>query len=154
MTADLLDCYAKIGAALFPCVKNTKRPIFGWKDNCSKNPAQWQTWARENPDCNWGMNCLASGLIVIDIDVKNVAPAVAWQEWAKLCMSWGHAQPLAPTVQTQGGGWHVYTRIPTDADPASLSQRVLVKGVIETRVNGFVLIPPSEIDGRSYAAYH
>lgn len=149
-----LEYYAKIGASLFPCAAGTKRPLFGWKESCSKDPAQWQAWALENPDYNWGMNCVASGLIVVDIDVKNVGPEAAWQAWAKLCASWGLAAPLSPTVQTQGGGWHVYMKIPANTDPASLSQRVLVKGVIETRVNGFVLIPPSKIDGRLYAAYH
>jgi hypothetical protein len=151
---DPFEFYAKIDAALFPMPAGSKVPsgiVESWRHDCSKDPATWRTWARDNPGCNWGMYAAGSGLIVVDIDIKNVGRNEAWLEWAKLCATWG-VPVMNPTVQTQSGGWHVYTRIPVGIDPDSLSQRVLVKGVIETRVNGFVLIPPSQIDGKQYVA--
>ena len=149
------DHYVEIGAALFPLQPGTKIPFkdFNWKSEASKDPARWRQWTIEFPGCNWAMYCAKSGLIVVDIDVKIGANA-AWAAWCKVCAGWGLSEPMEPTASTPSGGWHVYTKIPAGTDPYSLSQRPLVKGVIDVRVNGYVVIPPSKIDGNSYATYH
>lgn len=152
MIPDALQPYLEIGAMLFPILAGQKSPtgiVSSWKHDASRDPAQIEKWAVENPGCNWGLSCAASGLIVVDIDVKNVGRDAAWKAWCDVCASWG-IETLRPTVQTQSGGWHLYTRIPQGVDPASLSQPALRPGVIDVRANGFVLIPPSQIDGKFY----
>jgi hypothetical protein len=153
--ADYALHYEKMGACLFPLQPGTKEPFkdFKWKELASRDPAQWRAWGQQFPGCNWAMYALASGLIVIDIDVKNVGREKAWAEYEKLCAK-GGGPTIQPHVSTPSGGWHVYTKIPADVNPFDLSQRVLVKGIIETRINGYVVIPPSVIGGGSYATYH
>jgi len=148
-----LDYYAKINAALFPLQPGKKVPFpgFKWQDEASHDPARWQAWASEFPGCNWAMYAAKSGLIVVDIDVKIGADA-AWAEWCKVCAGWGMSEPMKPNVKTPSGGWHIYTKIPAGVDWRSLSQRGLVKGVIDIRANGYVLVPPSKIEGESYVA--
>lgn len=147
--------YIDIKAALFPIPAGTKVPsgiVSSWRHDWSRDPAQIERWAAENPGCNWGLVADASGLIVIDIDVKRATPTEAWQSWCNICQSWG-VKPLLPTVATPSGGWHIYLRIPAGVDADRLRQPALMPGLIDVRANGYVLIPPSRIDGKLYAAY-
>lgn len=150
-----LHPYIDINAALFPIPADTKIPsgiVSSWRHDWSRDPAQIHCWAAENPDCNWGMVADASGLIVVDIDVKRATPSEAWQTWAEVCASWGR-EVIPPSVATPSGGWHIYLKIPDGVDADRLRQPALKPGIIDIRANGFVLIPPSRIDGKNYAAY-
>lgn len=156
MIPEALKPYLAIRAVLFPIPAGQKTPsgiIASWKHDASSDPAQIEHWATENPGCNWGMVCAASGLIVVDIDIKNVGRDEAWHAWCDVCTSWSLSEPIKPTVQTQSGGWHIYLRIPADTRPDELHQPPLRSGVIDVRANGFVLIPPSQIDGKVYANF-
>lgn len=146
--------YVEIGACLFPLPAGSKSPvgiIANWRTDASRDPAQIEQWAADHPGCNWGLFAAASGLIICDIDVKNVGREAAWKAWCDVCASWNVA-PIEPTISTPSGGWHVYLRV-GDVDPGNLKQPALVKGVIDVRANGFVLIPPSVVDGKPYASY-
>ena len=98
------------------------------------------------------MVAAASGLIVVDIDTKNVGRDQAWKAWCDVCTAWG-VEVMQPHCETPSGGWHVYTRFPVGTDVATLRQPALMRGVIDVRTNGFVLIPPSQIDGKQYANF-
>lgn len=145
-----LQRYADIGAALCPIPAGQKDPwgiIKSFAHDHSKDPKQWNEWAVAHPDCNWIMVAGPSAKIIVDIDVKHVGREAAWQEWHKWCND--HGLPTyAPHVQTPSGGWHVYFDAPVGTD---LRQPALVKKIIDIRAgNGFVLIPPSIVDGRQY----
>lgn len=144
-----------MGATLFPLPAQQKIPvgiIGNWQSDASKDPGQIEEWAFANPGCNWAMSAAASGLIVVDIDVKSVTQNEAWQAWCDLCKQWGSPM-LEPSVATPSGGWHIYTRIPATVEAATLRQRALVPSIIDVRTNGYVLIPPSKINGKPYLAY-
>jgi len=149
---NFFDFAEKHGFALFPIQPDSKIPFKGcnWKKKASKDPARWRQWASDLPGCNWAMYAAASGLIVADIDVK-VGAAAAWAAWCKVCEGWGLLGPLQPTVTTPSGGFHVYLTIPNGVDPYSLRQPALVPGVIDLRVNGYVLVPPSKIGVNAYS---
>ena len=150
-----LQPYLDIGAYLFPLPAGAKNPtgiVANWRADATGDRSQIEQWATQNPGCNWAMFAAASGLIVVDIDVKNVGRDAAWLAWCDTCAAWG-MEPLQPAVSTPSGGFHVYTRFGGGIDTAVLKQPALVKGVIDIRANGFVLIPPSVVDGKPYAAY-
>lgn len=144
-----LDRFARIGAALFPIPANAKNPtgiVSSFVTDCSRDPAQWDTWSRANPGCNWGMVAGPSRKIIVDIDAKKVGREAAWSAWHNWCTS--HGLPTtAPDVQTPSGGWHIYF----DCVNPDLHQPPLVPGIIDVRAgNGFVVVPPSVIDGKPY----
>lgn len=141
--------YADMGAALCPIPAGTKIPtglIASFKHDWSADPKQWSEWAARWPDSNWIMVAGPSHKIIVDIDVKKVGRDAAWAEWVKWCTERG-LPVFSPQITTPSGGWHIYF----SADQSELRQPPLVPGVIDTRAGfGFVLIPPSHVDGKAY----
>jgi hypothetical protein len=141
--------YADMGAALCPIPANGKSPvglIASFAHDWSRDPAQWSEWADRWPGCNWIMVAGPSNKIVVDIDVKKCGREIGWQTWADWCTS--HDLPVyMPHVQTPSQGWHIMF----DCDSPNLRQPPLVPNIIDTRAgNGFVLVPPSQVDGKPY----
>jgi Virulence-associated protein E/Bifunctional DNA primase/polymerase, N-terminal len=159
------------GAKIFPIRSDTKRPaLIGWQAAATSDPAQHATWSVQFPGCAWAIACAESGLIGVEIDPKarrsvkdknseQAGLERAEQAWADLCKAWGFPQPLLPHVRSRSGGMHFYFRPAPGINVKSLKQRGLVKlpdwqqFVIETRVNGFLLIPPSEFEGHAYTRW-
>jgi hypothetical protein len=141
--------YAEMGAALCPLAAGTKDGylIGSWAHDWSKDPTQWLAWSQEFPGCNWLMVAGPSGKIVVDIDVKKVGQEVAWQTWVDWCEA--NDSPVhMPQIFTPSQGWHIYF----DAPEIAFNQPALVKGIIDIRAGkGYVLIPPSQINGAPYA---
>jgi len=49
---------------------------------CSRDPAQWQRWATENPRCNWCLPAGPNGLVIVDVDNKSERSGLAaWRAW-------------------------------------------------------------------------
>lgn len=146
---DHLAPFAAIGAALCPIPAGGKSPvgiIASFAHDWSKDPEQWRRWHQAHPDCNWIMVAGPSQIIVVDIDVKTKGRDEAWAVWCEWCQSRG-LPVYRPQVETPSQGWHIYFK----TDAIDLRQPPLVPGVIDVRAgNGFVLIPPSVVDGRGY----
>lgn len=145
-----LSRYADLGAALCPIPAGGKSPvghIASFAHDWSRDPAQWAEWSRAFPGCNWIMVAGPSNKIIVDIDVKKIGRDAAWAAWVEWCSA--HDSPVyAPQIQTPSQGWHLYF----ETTEANLRQPPLVPGVIDIRAgNGFVLIPPSQVDGKAYA---
>lgn len=141
--------YAEMGAALCPIPAGTKNPtglIASFAHDHSSDPAVWSEWAARWPGCNWIMVAGPSHKIIVDIDVKRVGRDAGWAAWCKWCAD--HGEPVhMPQITTPSGGWHLYF----DTTETDLRQPPLVPGIIDTRAgNGFVLIPPSHVDGKAY----
>jgi putative DNA primase/helicase len=163
----------------FPIRTDTKAPAFaGWQERSTSDLAQFAQWAQELPGCAWAIACAESQLIGVEIDPKarksvkdknseQAGHDRAWDAWKQLCGSWGFPEPLTPHIVSRSGGFHIYFRAPADVDLRAarqrgeypLRQRGLIKlegwqqHVIETRVNGFLLIPPSTFGGRAYTHF-
>lgn len=145
-----LSRYVDLGAALCPIPGGGKSPvgcIASFAHDWSRDPKQWAEWSKQFPGCNWIMVAGPSNKIVVDIDVKKVGRDAAWSKWVEWCTS--HDLPVyTPQVQTPSQGWHLYF----DCDTPDLRQPPLLPGVIDVRAgNGFVLIPPSQVEGKGYA---
>jgi len=141
--------YAEMGAALCPIPAGGKNPtglIASFAHDWSKDPAVWCEWSERWPGCNWIMVAGPSGKIVVDIDVKRAGRQAAWQTWVNWCES-NDLPTLKPHVQTPSSGWHLYF----STQETDLRQPPLVPGIIDIRAgNGFVLIPPSHVEGVPY----
>lgn len=142
--------YAAMGAALCPIPAGGKSPaglIESFAHDWSRDPAQWLDWSQRWPGCNWIMVAGPSQKIIVDIDVKKVGRDAAWSAWVEWCRS-RELPVFQPQIQTPSSGWHLYF----DTTETDLRQPPLVPGVIDVRAgNGFVLIPPSTVDGKAYA---
>jgi hypothetical protein len=143
--------YSSIGAAIFPVQPGSKLPFpgFEWKSAASTDLLQWRKWAAEFPGCNWALYARGSGLVIVDVDVKNVGEGQAWQAWQDIRRQCNIADG-EPNVKTPTGGWHIYLRV---EDGTQISQAPLVRGVIDIRHEGYTIVPPSVVDGKPYLRY-
>ena len=94
--------------------------------------------------CNIGI--ATEGLCVLDVDVKD-GP----NQWFD-CLSEGLRSDLfaAPHAKTHSGGWHFYFR-PPEGLTLVCSAGTIAKG-IDIRANGgYVIAPPSTINGNMYS---
>lgn len=141
--------YAEMGAALCPIPAGGKSPvglISSFAHDWSRDPKQWSEWSRQFDGCNWIMVAGPSSKIIVDIDVKKCGIPAAWQAWCDWCAA-NDSPVLMPAIQTPSQGWHIYCH----TSETDLRQPPLVPGIIDVRAgNGFVLIPPSHVDGKAY----
>ena len=64
---------AKHGLAVAPIPGGQKAPVGivpNVYDDCSKDPAQHAQWSADHPDANFALLAGASGIVIVDIDVK------------------------------------------------------------------------------------
>jgi len=127
--------YAALGIPVFPCRPNDKRPA---TENgfhaCTTDEARIRAWWAENP--NYNVACPTGHKFdVIDIDPDG------FQAFGELDTVAGYA--VAVTTPRRGN--HLYVRrgsLPTTAN--------IRKGIDTRGEGGYVLMPPSEVDGNFY----
>ena len=127
--------YAQMGFSVIPVTRD-KKPLVPWKEWQSKraDEAQIRTWFRQYPKANVGIITGAiSGIVVVDVE--------AGGEIADLSQT--------ATVQTGGGGWHLYYKYNPDR-PIKNYSRLREKTDIRAE-GGYVVAPPSiHQSGREY----
>jgi len=122
-----------------------------WPEKVMHKRSEWQACLDQGA-CNFGVVAGASRLLIFDIDVKHVGRDRAWQEWDKLCKSWGLPGALTPHCSTANQGWHVYVKIPDGVEASTLRTTVLVRDdegreLIGARVgNSYTVAPGSYFD--------
>ena len=141
---------AKNGNAVFPLQPSAKAPIkkpkmglkSGWKD-ATTDPVQVADWWNVVPSANIGMP--AGKYLIIDLDVKGDEDGVS--EWHALQDEHGPA-PETNVVVTPSGGEHWYFKVP---EGMHFKNSTRVRPGIDIRhKGGYVLMPPSEVDGVRY----
>lgn len=133
--------YIELGWAVFPLVPNTKRPLTknGFKD-ATKSTYVARKWWEENPEANIGIATgQSSGLVVVDIDVKNGAKGEESIQQIK---------GLPPTLEamTPSGGRHLYY---LRSEPLK-GRNGLLPGIDIKADGGYVVAPGSVIDEKPY----
>lgn len=135
--------YAKLGWAVFPLARGTKVPaVKGGRGvhDATVDQRKIEEWARLFPDANVGIACgKSSGIVVIDIDPRNGADGTMANLSTK-----GYTFPSCPCVQTTSNGRHLYFR--WDERIANSKNR-LGPGIDVKSTGGYVVAPPSQIDG-------
>lgn len=159
MSVDLAAAALRLAAndrPVFPVNPSTRTPLVKWGPIASSkpNPAQIAAWWDQWPDA-----CIALvtgyGLAVIDLDCKDGRDGFA----SLRALEEKHGTlPPTMTIETPSGGRHLYFRTPKGRSircgtnlPLGLSGEPKKSG-IDVRANGgYVLAPPSIINGRSYS---
>ena len=130
---------------VFP-VGPDKKPLtpHGFKD-ATQDAGQIRQWWSRWPSANIGVACGASGLVVIDIDVKDNAPGL--ENWAKLTAD---REPIETAMaRTPSGGFHCFFLAPDLVDIRNSAGKI-APGIDVRADGGYVIVPPSETDVGSY----
>jgi uncharacterized protein (DUF927 family) len=163
--------YARRGLFVFPCRERTTygpgldragKP----KEHKEKSPytangchdattdlSQIVEWWRRWPDAAIGSRTgVASGLFVIDVDVKHGARGA--ESWAALQETHG-AAPKTRTAKTASGGGHYYYKHPGQGKVVKTNSGQIADGVdIRGDKNGFVIMPESVVESGPYSWEH
>lgn len=127
--------FAAAGLPVFPC-KRTKGPLtpHGFKD-ATTDKVQIRQWWSNWPRAMIGMPTgHASGLVVIDIDVK----ADEGIDGHKCLPNWAKLSPVI--VETPSGGHHLYFQ---SNNKVRCTTDVIAPGVDTRGEGGYVILPPS-----------
>ncbi|MGH7745816.1 MAG: bifunctional DNA primase/polymerase, partial [Candidatus Dormibacteria bacterium] len=137
--------YRRLGWAVFPCRPGLKIPYAGTRgvNDATTDARIIAAWWAATPDANVAIACGASGLVVIDIDPRHGGD----ETWSDLVAQ--HGEPTTLQVCTPSGGSHYYYRAPDGVEIAS-GASVLGAGVDVRARGGYVLAPPSVVDGVAY----
>jgi hypothetical protein len=136
--------YARRGWPVFPCHPGEKTPAttHGYRD-ATTDPEQITTWYTRRPDANLAIATGAPGPDVLDVDY--CGPGRNGYAALDRLRAAGHLGGAAAYLRTPGGGLHAYYTGTTQrcAHLAAHHLDFLSTG-------GYVLAPPSAIDGRPY----
>jgi hypothetical protein len=140
------------GVPVFPCAPSGKAPLThrGLYD-ASTDPAQVASWERWQPSANLGVPTgFRSGLLVVDVDCKAGVPGIASLQAAERLLG---ALPSTLVSFTPSGGQHRWFTMPAIEirNSAGKLGDVEAPGVDIRAEGGYVIAPPSSIDGRPYA---
>lgn len=148
--------FARRGIPVFPCVPGAKRPLTprGFHD-ASTDPADLCRWWADAPAANLAIPTgMRSGLLVIDLDVKHGADGFATLRALERDLD---ALPATSTVRTPSGGEHRYFRAPLEVAIRNSAGRLAgeaAPGFDVRGEGGYVLVPPSQVNGADYVWTH
>ena len=152
MTNPLLEqalAYARAGKPIFPCLANSKDPAtpHGFHD-ATTDETTIRAWWQEDPAYNVALCPDDCGWLVVDLDKdKKTGDHTGEETWAKLLEEHGEAPTYE--VVTPSGGRHLYYA----GSGRSSVRKALGPGVDTRGVGGYILIPPSVINGRPYKVF-
>jgi hypothetical protein len=131
------------GWYLLPVAPNSKEPFTKLARkgfySASNDKDQINSWLEREPNLNWGIACEMSGLVVIDIDYRNLNQS-----------SWSLSKEIwAKTYQVEtGDGLHMYFQA-----PQGLSMRGKLADGIDIKYRGYVVADGSNHpNGKVYSA--
>jgi hypothetical protein len=147
---------ASRGLKVFPCELDDKKPAMprGFKDASTDvrlsdiGASQWVTFKSETgtaamrspaADCNLAFEPGSAGLLVVDIDPKNGGDH-AWE-----ALEAQHGKITTREVSTPSGGRHLYF-----LGTVTAVNKKLGPGIDTRCLGGYVLLPPSVVNGRPY----
>jgi hypothetical protein len=132
---DAALAYANLGWRVFPCYtagprRKTPR-IEGWQARATTDPATITGWWRHWPKALIGTPT-GRAFVVLDIDPRHGGD--------KTIAVFGYTTlPATPTVQTAGGGWHLYFEPPDP--PIGITAGDPGPGLDWRGVGGLVILP-------------
>ena len=135
--ARIADLAASLGLPVFPCEAH-KRPIVAkWPEVATSDPTTIRSLFAPDAATMIGLPTgRASGLVVIDVDIKNGAAGDAWLQENT------DALPETRTHRTQSGGLHLVFRAPDGVEIRNSASRV-APGVDVRGEGGYVIWPGS-----------
>lgn len=142
---------AERGAKLFPLAPHSKKPLVDhWQlDNNTSDPKELQEIADQFLGCNWAMvTGPASHLFGVDYDCKGGKSGLDWyqQKLEQYGPEWADTR----RVRTPTGGLHDHFLWPANIPIGNDNNGKLAPGVDIKGIGGYLVVPPSEIDGKRY----
>jgi len=147
-----LDYVKRLGLRVLPLRPNSKIPLGGPRccdgthsNGCttaSGDVAVVARWWREHPTANIG---IATGHRVDVIDQDGPEGAISWARIGR-AEAWPAVLGVALTVRLEGAGVHRYTPATGDGNGAKIAPGIDYRGA-----GGYVVAPPSIIEGRRYS---
>lgn len=141
--------YAKIGWAIFPCENNGKKPLVKWKDAATTDEQTILKWWDKWPGANIGLPTgLKNGLFVVDFDRKKDEHGKDGLDYFDDIERRNHTRLRAEVVTiTRSVGLHYYFR---HFDGVKNTSSKLAYGIDTRGEGGYVIVPPSRVDGLPY----
>jgi len=139
MIEKLLGFIQKHNLYAFPVARGRKQPLVAdWESKASNDSNQILMWSTVFPDCNWGIACGPSKLIVLDSDTKNGING------PEEILKSGKEIPPTLTVKTPSGGLHRYYK------GEGGNRARFVQGNDIRSKGGYVVAPYSSIGNNFY----
>jgi len=140
--------YAERGFHVFPVRPHRKAPLIkDWPSRATTDGAAIRQWWSRHPDANVGIATGPSGLVVVDVDVKDGALGV--ESWRDILQEHGQALGETLTAETPTGGLHVIYR--ANGLAVRSSAGTLGPGLDVRADGGYILAPPSvHPNGQTY----
>lgn len=148
-TIEMLSKWLDAGFYLLPIAPNSKRPAVpgGYKSaSCDLN--QVRAWLERWPDANWAVACEASNIFVVDCDYDE-SSASGIDQLGVLAMQYSSIPDTYWQV-TPSGGIHIFFKADYESDPLPSTVKRIATHVDTRGVGGYVMIPPSTVDGQTY----
>lgn len=100
--------------------------------DATRDPVQIDRWLRRWPRCNWG---IATGhrIVVVDIDPRSGG----LESWSRLAMQHNPDDLMTASVDTGGGGWHLFYEGP------GIAGGIIAEGIDFKGLGGYVVAPGS-----------
>ena len=136
------------GIYVFPLAVNDKTPatLHGYKD-ATTDPRRIEDMWRHRPGGNVAIATGASGLVVIDVDTKHAVDG--WDSLTAAMDKLGELPGPTRMASTPSGGGHLYFRAPEGVEIRNSAGK-LGPGLDVRARGGYVVAPPSVIDGKTY----
>lgn len=137
---------AKRGFHVFPAPPGAKQGYEKAIDNsgrrwgASSDPDTIAAMFAKYPNANLGIATQESGLVVLDLDIKEGIDGVAWLN--DQITEHGNEWPDTIEAESPSGSWHVYFKYPENFDPKTC-QGEIAPGVDVRGHGGMVIAPPS-----------
>lgn len=132
------EAAVSLGLPVFPCGPD-KKPLttHGFKD-ATTDPGRIRTMFRSTSAAMIGVPTgEITGVVVIDVDVKDGAQGRAWLD------ANSHRMPQTRTNRTGSGGLHIYLRHPGAGQKIRNSASKIAPGIDVRGDGGYVIVPPS-----------
>jgi hypothetical protein len=135
--------YARRGWAVFPCKPGSKEPatMHGVYD-ASTDPSRIERLWRRRIDSNVAVATGCSGPDVLDVDIAHGKPG---RQSLRAAMDAGLVGEPMGSVVTPSGGMHLYYSGDNQRNGSLPNHGLDFRGE-----GGYVLAPPSQVDGRPY----
>jgi putative DNA primase/helicase len=149
--------YASWGWHVHPLRPGDKRPLLAdWPHRATTDADRIRRWWGRWPAANIGLACGPSGLLAIDLDVKNGVDGLA--TWEALKAELGFDDAGTPVSNTPSGGRHVLFSVGEEppgegfASPRNTAGK-LGPGIDTRGQGGYIVLPPSRLAAGAEATW-
>lgn len=140
---------------IFPIQQNGKTPMIErWQEQCSSDYFQILYWYENCRGCNWGLPATQNNLFIIDLDVHdpNKNGVTNFASLLYTMFDYDEMDEFEWFQQeTPSGGMHIIFRTDDELRNVANGSNVFKDYPgIDIRTDGYIVVEPSSIDGKSY----